>query len=201
MSQELHEGLIEARAGGPEERGRLLERYRNYLRLLARLEIGRDLQGKIDASDVVQDTFLDAHKHFDGFQGTSEPQFVGWLRQILAGKLANLMRHYLGTQGRDVRREQMGLPDLDRSSERLGAVLVAPLSTPSHQAARREQAVLVANALEQLPADYREVLLRRHWEGQNFADIAAAMGRSVDSVEKLWVRALARLRKQMGTPP
>src|SRR5436305_7881295 len=95
--------LREAQAGDPATLGRLLELYRRYLALLARVQIGQRLQGKVDASDLVQETFLEAHRHFGRFQGASEAQFVGWLRQILAAKLADLLRRYLGTQGRDVR--------------------------------------------------------------------------------------------------
>src|SRR5436190_12382304 len=140
--------ILDAKKGREPALGALLDLYRNYLRLLARVEIGRWLQGKLDASDLVQETFLEAHRHFAQFRGTSEPQFVSWLRQILAAKVANLVRHYLGTQGRDVRLEQGLAADLDNSSRWLGEELVASLSSPSQQAVRREQAVLLANALE-----------------------------------------------------
>jgi RNA polymerase sigma-70 factor (ECF subfamily) len=76
--------------------------------------------------------------------------------------------------------------------------LVAQQSSPSQQAARREQAVLLADALEQLPEDYREVLVLRHLEALTFPEVAARMGRSLDSVEKLWMRGLVRLRQVMG---
>jgi RNA polymerase sigma-70 factor (ECF subfamily) len=190
--------ILEARAGTDAALGPLLDLYRNYLRLLARVEIGRRLQGKLDASDLVQETFLEAHRHFTQFRGTSEPQFVSWLRQILAAKVANLVRHYLGTQGRDVRLEQGLAADLDNSSRLLGADLVAALSSPSQQAVRREQAVLLANALERLPEDYREVIVLRHLEGLSFPEVARRMGRTLDSVQKLWLRGLARLRQVFG---
>src|SRR6266851_2902115 len=108
--------IVEAKKGGNAVLGSLFELYRNYLRLLARIEIGRRLQGKLDASDLVQETFLEAHRHFAQFRGTDEPQFASWLRQILAAKVANLVRHYFGTQGRDVRLEQELAADLDNSS-------------------------------------------------------------------------------------
>src|SRR5271166_149575 len=95
-----------ARAGDGPALGQLLELYRGYLALLARLQIGRRLQGKVDAADLVQDTFLEAHRHFAQFRGTSEAELVCWLRQILAGLLANLLRRYLGTRRRDVRLER-----------------------------------------------------------------------------------------------
>jgi RNA polymerase sigma-70 factor (ECF subfamily) len=193
--------ILEARAGGEEALGPLLELYRNYLRLLARIEIGRKLQGKLDASDLVQETFLEAHRNFGLFRGTDEPQFAAWLRQILAAKVANLVRHYFGTQGRDVRLEQDLAAHLDNSSRILGNELAASLTSPSLQAARREQAVLLADALEKLPPDYREVIILRHLEGLTFPEVSRRMGRTLDSVEKLWLRGLARLRQEFGELP
>jgi RNA polymerase sigma-70 factor, ECF subfamily len=190
--------LQEARAGDAVPLGQLLELYRRYLALLARVQIGRRLQGKVDASDVVQETFLEAHRHFAHFQGTSEGQLVRWLRQILAAKLADLLRRYLGTQGRDVRLEREIADALDHSSVMLDGGLVAPQSSPSEQAVRREQAVLLADALGELPEDYREAIVLRNLEGLTFPEVAARMGKSLDSVEKLWLRGLARLRQILG---
>ncbi len=190
--------LQEARAGDAAMLGQLLEMYRRYLSLLARVQVGQRLQGKVDASDIVQDTFLDAHRSFPRFRGTSEAQFVSWLRQILAAKLATVLRHYLGTQGRDIRLEREIENQLDRSSVMLDRGLVAVQSSPSHQATRREQAVILADALDQLPEDYREVLVLRHMEGLTFPEVAKRMERSLDSVDKLWLRALAKLKQIMG---
>src|SRR5260370_38800051 len=187
-----------AKKGGDAVLGSLLELYRNYLRLLARIEIGRRLQGKLDASDLVQETFLEAHRNFARFQGTEEPQFVSWLRQILAARVANLVRHYFGPQGRNVRLEQELAAELDNSSRMLGRELAASLASPSQQAVEREQAVLLADALELLPVDYRDVIILRHLEGLTFPEVARRMERTQDSVEKLWLRALARLRKAFG---
>jgi len=190
--------ILEARAGGEAAVGALLEAYRNYLRLLAHVEIGRRLQGKIDASDLVQETFLEAHRNFPRFQGTDEPQFACWLRQILAAKVANLVRHYFGTQGRDARLEEELAADVENSSRMMGHELAASITSPSQQAVRREQAVLLADALVALPADYREAIILRHLEGLTFPEVARRMERTQDSVEKLWLRALARLRQTMG---
>src|SRR5215471_21653575 len=98
--------LRQARAGNLHDLGQLLELYRNYLTLLARMQIGRRLQGKLDPADVVQEVFLRAHDRFATFRGDAEPELAGWLRQILAAALAGLVRHYLGTQRRDPRLEQ-----------------------------------------------------------------------------------------------
>jgi RNA polymerase sigma-70 factor (ECF subfamily) len=190
--------IQEVKAGGDKALGPLLELYRTYLRLLARLEVGRRLQGKMDASDLVQETFLEAHRNFALFRGTDEPQLVHWLRQIMAAKVANLVRHYLGVQKRDVRLEQELQAGLDNSSRMLGQDLAAALSSPSRRAMRREQAVLLANALERLPPDYREVIILRHLEELTFPQVAERMGRSLNSVQKLWLRGLARLREVFG---
>jgi RNA polymerase sigma-70 factor (ECF subfamily) len=192
--------LQEARGGDAATLGRLLETYRRYLALLARVQIGQRLQGKVDASDVVQETFLEAHQNFPRFRGVSEAEFVAWLRQILAGNLADLLRRYLGAKGRDVRLEREIQDAFDRSSVLLDRGLVAATSSPSQQAARREQAVLLADALERLPDDYRDVLVLRHLEALSFPEVSRRMGRSLDSVEKLWMRGLARLRQIMGAP-
>jgi RNA polymerase sigma-70 factor (ECF subfamily) len=193
--------LSAARSGRRDALGQLLERYRRFLGLLARLEIDRRLQGKLDPSDVVQETFLEAHRDFAQFRGTTEPELLGWLRQILVTNLANQARRYLGTQGRDVRLERDLGVAVDESSRLLDRSLIAPSSSPSQQAARREQAVLLADALERLPADYREVIILRHLEGLHFPEVAQRLGRSEGAVKKLWARALARLRGLLGEYP
>lgn len=187
-----------ARAGDEQALGRLLELYRNYLLLAARLQISRRLQSKVDAADLVQETFLKAHRHFGQFRGNSEPELAAWLRQILAASVANLVRHYLGTQGRDVRLERELADDLDRSTREWCRDLVACQSSPSQRAARREEAVILADSLGKLPPDYAEVIVLRHLEGLPFAEVAQRMGRSTDSVEKLWVRGLVQLKRLLG---
>jgi RNA polymerase sigma-70 factor (ECF subfamily) len=187
-----------ARHGSVDARGVLLESYRSYLELLARVEVGRRLQTKLDTADVVQETFLEAHRHFDQFRGTTEAELVSWLRGIFSAKLSNLVRHYLGTQGRDLRREQALEINLDHSSRLLDRGLFAGGGTPSQQVVEREQGVLVAEALAKLPDDYREVIVLRHLEELTFPEVAARLQRTVDSVQKVWVRALAKLRQSMG---
>jgi RNA polymerase sigma-70 factor (ECF subfamily) len=189
--------LDRARCGDTDALGGLLELYRPYLSLLARLEVGRRLQGKADVADVVQDAFLEAARQFDRFRGSGEPELTGWLRRILAGSLAALVRRYYGTQARDIRLERALADWLDQSSQALDRGLIARGSSPSQQADRREQAVLLANALETLQADYREVIVLRNLEGLSFPQIAARMGRSPVAVERLWSRALPRLKQAL----
>ena len=191
--------LALARAGDRDALGRLLARYRDYLGLLARLQVRRRLQGKVDPVDLVQETFLKAHRHFANFHGTGEREWTAWLRQILVTSAANLVRHFLGSKGRDPRLERELADGFDESSRCLEGGFALAQSTPSQQAARREQAVLLAEALARLPADHREAVILRHLEGLTFPEVADHMGRSVDSVKKLWARGLARLRELMRT--
>jgi RNA polymerase sigma-70 factor (ECF subfamily) len=194
----LEELLALARRGDDVALGQLLEGYRPYLSLLARVQIGRRLQGKADCADVVQETFLEAARHFEQFRGDSEAEMIAWLRQILAGCLGHLVRRYCGTQARDIRLERALEHDLNQSSQAIDRGLVAVQSTPSQRASNREQAVLLADALAGLPDDYHEVIVLRHLEGLTFPEVAERMGRSLDSVEKLWLRAVKRLRQTVG---
>jgi RNA polymerase sigma-70 factor (ECF subfamily) len=123
--------LILARAGSGPALGQLFELYRSYLTLLARMQISRRLQGKVDAADLVQETFLKAHRHFPQFRGVTENELVCWLRQILAATLANLVRHSYAAQRRDVRLERDLAADLDQSSRVLDRGLLAKQSSPS----------------------------------------------------------------------
>lgn len=189
--------LAAARRGDGEAQGRLLEAYRNYLRLLARLEVGRRLQAKIDASDVVQETFLQAHRSFGDFRGTTEAEFVQWLRRILATRLSNAVRHYTRAQRRDINLERQLDQALGQSSQQLHHVLGLSQTSPSQGAARREEAVLLADAIERLPPDYRDVIVLHHLQGLTFPEVSEAMDRSVGSVEKLWARALVKLRGEL----
>src|SRR3712207_888587 len=189
--------LEQARGGSDAALGRLLDGYAEYLTLLARVQIGRRLQGKVDPADVVQETFLDAHRQIGQFRGTTEAEFAAWLRRILAGQLALVWRPSTGTKGRDINLERDLEIPIDQSSPAMDRGLVASYSTPSQHVSRREQAVLLAEALGRLPDDYREVIILRHLEALTFAEVAGRMGRSEDSVQKLWVRALASLRRSL----
>lgn len=183
--------LAAARAGDGDALGRLLEDYRHYLRLLARSRVGRELRVRVDPSDLVQETLLEAQRDFGQFEGASGGELGVWLRQVLVRNLADQAKHH-HSQKRDFGREEplesLTAPDL-----------AAPLSTPSAAAVRREQAGVLAAALAQLPADYREVVTQRHLEGQSFEAIAARMGRTSGAVRMLWLRALERLGGMMET--
>jgi RNA polymerase sigma-70 factor, ECF subfamily len=182
----------QARAGDGRALGRLLELYRNYLRVVARAMIGQALRVRLDASDLVQETFLKAAREFSQFLGESEPELAAWLRQILIRTLANQARHHR-RKGRDYHRDEPLEVLLERSSSEVQRALAAPLSSPSSLTTRREQSVLLADALEKLPADYREIFLMRNLEHIPFEEIAVRMGRSPGAARMLWTRTIKKL--------
>jgi RNA polymerase sigma-70 factor (ECF subfamily) len=186
--------IVQARSGDPAALGRLLELYRNYLRLVARSLIGAALRVKLEPSDLIQETFLKAHREFGGFRGQDEHQLVAWLRSILATTLADQVKHHR-RKGRDVQRQESLDLLLDRSDRALQQALASHAGSPSERVSRREQAVLLADAVSQLPPDYREVFILRTLEHVPFEVISEKMGRSVGAVRMLWARALERLNR------
>ncbi len=187
-----------ARAGDGQALGALLASYRKYIVFLARTQLHQHLQRKADPSDIAQEVFMAAHSSITEFRGQSVDEFAAWLRGILSNTLAMHMRKYLGTQKRDLRLEQQLNQGLASASGFLQSQLADDVTSPSQHLARNEAFLQLAAALESLADDYRQVIVLRHVEGLPFAEVAKLMGRSVDSVEKLWVRALAKLRTLMG---
>ncbi len=175
-----------------------LERYRNYLHILARLQLGPRSRGKLDASDLVQETLLHAYRKRDQYRGENDAARAKWLRTILARNVADALRSQ-GCQKRDAARELSLQAELDSSSDRLGAWLVAEQSTPSEQAARNELAVDVADALALIPQFQREALLLHYWQGYSLAEIAVRLDRSPDAVGGLLKRGLQHLRERLDT--
>jgi RNA polymerase sigma-70 factor (ECF subfamily) len=169
-----------------------LESYRSYLRLLTRLHLDDRLRGKVDPSDVVQQTMLRAVQGWDQFRGTTPAERLAWLRKILAHVLANLARD-LHRDKRDVARE-VDPAALDRSSVRLEALVPAEQTSPSEGAARAELVVRLATALEELPPDQREAVARHYLLGETLAQVGAALDRSPAAVAGLLQRGLRKLR-------
>jgi RNA polymerase sigma-70 factor (ECF subfamily) len=179
-----------------EAHTRTLERFREYLRLLARLQLDPRLRGKLDPSDVVQQTLLEAYEKRDQFRGGSEAEWLAWLRQALAHNLADALRAF-GQAKRDVGRERSLEAAVEASSCRLAAFLAAEQSSPSQQAERHERAVRLAEALAALPDDNREALVLHYCEDWPLADIASHLGRTPAAVAGLLKRGLKQLREHL----
>jgi RNA polymerase sigma-70 factor (ECF subfamily) len=184
--------LAAARAGSREALGQALEAYRGYLLLVAQEELDHALRAKGGASDLVQETFLEAQRDFGLFAGTSDEEWRAWLRQLLRHNLADFARRYRATGKRKVAREVRLA--LDSSSAECGPDLAADTPTPSRVASANEQAQLLQRAMDRLSEDQRLVIILRHQEKLPFEEIAARMNRSCPAVRQLWARAVRRLR-------
>jgi RNA polymerase sigma-70 factor (ECF subfamily) len=176
-----------------------LERYRDYLHLLARVELDPRLWAKLDPSDLVQQTLMEAHEAFGQFRGRTGAELVAWLRKILARNLANAVRD-LERDKCDVRREQSLETALEQSSMRLEALLAADQSSPSQVADRNERLVRLAAALSILPEGQREAVVLRYVEGLPLAEVAQKLGRTAPAVMGLLHRGLKHLRTVLLEP-
>jgi RNA polymerase sigma-70 factor (ECF subfamily) len=189
--------IRDARGGSPAALGELLEACRAYLLGIAERELDGPLRAKGGASDLVQETFLEAQRDFPRFEGSTEAELLAWLRRMLLNNLANFARHYRGTDKRRLDREVF----LDQNASEGGTVPVpADTPTPSQQVMAGEELAALEAALERLPDEYRQVLTWRYIHGQSFEDIAVRMDRSNNAVRQLWVRAVKRLQQEYGQP-
>jgi len=192
--------LLDAQGGVSGSLSRLLELHQNYLKLLAQTQLDAKLRARVSPSDVVQETLLEAHRDFPSFRGSCEGEFLAWLRRILVHNLARMVERHVLAEKRDVRRDvslQAVNDGLDRSALRLEAVLADRVGSPSAAAQRQEDAVVLADALAELSADHRDVIVLRHLEGLAFKEIADRLGRTSGATRMLWLRAIDRLRQAL----
>jgi RNA polymerase sigma-70 factor (ECF subfamily) len=182
-----------------DAQGRSLEQYRDYLRLLARLQLDPRLQGKLDPSDIVQETLLKAYQALPQFRRQSDAEMTAWLRTILANTLTDAVRRF-GTGARDVNLERSLQAAVEESSSRLEAWLTQEKSAPDEQAMRQEQLLRLAGALAQLPEDQRRAVELRHLKGCALAEVAQQMDRSKGAVAKLLLRGVEKLRGLLEEP-
>ncbi len=184
------------RDGHKEALGELFDTCRTYLLLVANRGLPHDIRGKVGGSDLVQETFLQAHQIFERFQGDSAEELRAWLAAILENKLAQVKRQYLGTAMRDVGRE---VPFAAGSSGPGIAAAVDPGAEPASAIfAAAEEAARFDDAMKRLPADYQTAIEMRNLERKSFAEIGKALNRSADAARHLWLRAFARLQKELG---
>jgi RNA polymerase sigma-70 factor (ECF subfamily) len=183
-------------SGGGEGEELDLEGYRDYLRLLAHLNVDRPLRGKIDLSGIVQQTMLEAHEALSHAGPPHAGHVAAWLRRILANNLGDEIRR-LKTGKRNVIRERSLDAALEHSSSRLQSWIAADQSSPSEPAQRQEQSMRVAAALARLPDAQREALVMRHLRGWSLSQIAKHLGRTHSAVAGLLKRGLQQLRIEL----
>jgi RNA polymerase sigma-70 factor (ECF subfamily) len=169
------------------------EHFRDYLLMLTRLQLGAQARGRLDPSDVVQQTLLEAHRTRDQFRGHGEAEMAAWLRRLLACNIVDALRA-LGRAKRDVARQRSLESELEQSSARLGDCLAADQTSPSQAALRHERAIRLASALAALPEAQRQALVLRHAQGQSLAVISQQLGRSPAAVAGLLKRGARALR-------
>jgi RNA polymerase sigma-70 factor, ECF subfamily len=186
--------LAAAQSGDTSALWQLADTFRPYLKsVVARMLCGR-LNGKVDASDVIQLGMVAAVEHFPQFQGRTVVEWQGWLVAIVRNEVLNLLR-YWNQEVRDVGRENH-LP-----SGSGGSTLAQGSSTPSRIASEREHVNQLMAAIERLSPDYRQVIELRNLEELPFVEVATRMRRSDVAVRQLWVRAVRRLREELGERP
>jgi RNA polymerase sigma-70 factor (ECF subfamily) len=186
-----------ARAGSREALGKSLEACRRYLLGIARNEMAPQLQGKGGASDIVQETFLEAQRSFGHFQGKSQAELRAWLRQLLHHRVAKFGRRYRTTQKRRLDRERV-LP-ADHLLQHTNGTRLAVLTTPSGLMMADEQAALLRDAVARLPEEYQRVIALRFGERCSFEEIGQRMQRSANAARLLWLRSIERVKREMRT--
>lgn len=189
--------LDAARKGDVGQKDQLFEACRGYLQVVARAQVETWLQGKVDASDIVQQTMMEAHRDFDRFSGKNKAEWLAWLRRILAHNAADFVRHYRGTAKRQERREVRLAPPPDQSSLAGYGDPPDPGESPSQQAMRHDDELRLAVAMTELSADHAEVIMLRNLQRLPFDQVAERMGRTRPATQMLWMRAIKSLQKIM----
>lgn len=188
---------MRARAGDDAARDELFAKCRNYVALIARTQVESWMRTKIDASDLVQQTLLEAHRGFDEFRGGTETEWLAWLRMILNHNAHDFIRRYKTDKrhiGREVQMQQTA-PD---QSESFFHDPPGPEGTPSQIIVQREREIELADAIAQLTDDHREVIILRNLQRLPFDEIADRMNRSRPAVQMLWMRAIRKLQQQLA---
>lgn len=179
-----------ARQGSQEAWDRVLAQTQRYLLAVAQAELGSTLRPKASPSDIVQESLLDVQKGFDGFQGQTREEFLGWAVRILKTNLADLGRRFRQAECRDIRREQMGTD--------LQAMRGPTTADPAQWIVAQEQRLQLQRAIERLPLELRQILIWRQRDRIGWDEIGQRLGKTADAVRKMWSRAVMRLRGELN---
>jgi RNA polymerase sigma-70 factor (ECF subfamily) len=189
--------IARARQGDTECRERLFTLCRSYLGFVARSQVETWLRRKVDASDLVQETMLEAYRDFDRFDGRTEQEWLAWLKQILRHNAADFVRRYQGTAKREAGKE-IPFRDPDDSRCRGAPEPAAPQATPSQEFLQLDDELRVTAALAELPPDYQEVIVLRNLQRLPFNEVAERMNRTRPAAQMLWLRAIRKLQEVLG---
>jgi RNA polymerase sigma-70 factor (ECF subfamily) len=202
-SSDVSDLLPQAAAGDQQALAELFSRYRDRLKRMVHLRLSRRLQGRVDASDVLQEAHLEVSRRLEEYVRQPSLPFFLWLRHLTGLKLAEVHRRHLGTQLRDADREvtlhRGGLPEADSAS--LAAQLLGKLTTPSQAAIKAETRLYVQEALNSMDPLDREVLALKHFEQLSTSEIADVLGLSKAGAGSRYLRAIKRLREILERIP
>ena len=190
----LEHSIELARRGSDSALGLLLAHYREYLLKIAEEELPSALAAKFGASDVVQETCLQASREFGKFHGKTDGELRGWLRQSLLHNLIDAQRKFVNCQKRNVHREA----PIESAADLCGPTLAPQGESPLELAIQSERAAAVVKALERLTETERKVVVLRNFEDRSFPEIALEMGETVAAVQRLWSRAVDRVAELLS---
>jgi RNA polymerase sigma-70 factor (ECF subfamily) len=195
--------LLRARSGDREALNQIFARHRERLRRMVQMRLDWRLQARIDASDVIQEAFLEAARRLDDYFREARVPFFLWLRLVVGEQLTNLHRHHLGVQMRDARREVSLYRDAlpEASSAALAAQLLGQHTSPSEAVVQAERLLRFQEAINSLDPLDREVLSLRHFEQLSRAETAQALGIEEAAAAKRYIRALKRLKDTLAEMP
>jgi RNA polymerase sigma-70 factor, ECF subfamily len=190
------------RAGDAGAAGELFDGCRERLKRMVRLRLDRRLQGRLDASDVLQEAFIDVQKKAHDFAAKELPAYL-WLRLVVAERLSILHRRHLGAQMRDASQEvslnRGGPPAATTYS--LANLLLGRLTSPTQAAVRAERQLRLQEALNGMDPVDREILALRHFEELSNSEAATVLGLSKSAASNRYIRALKRLKEILSTLP
>lgn len=194
-SESKQRRIAAAQAGCQQALGATLEACRHYLLWIARREIDPDLQAKGGASDLVQETFLEARRDFAQFQGGTEAELLAWLRRLLLNNLSNFVRRYRETAKRRVG-DEVSLDALNASSQPARGE-GAGSTSPYEQVMHAEQVELLKEAVTRLPEDQRQIIMLWHQEEKSFEEMGRMLGCAPNTVRNKWMKAIKRLQESL----
>ena len=186
--------LSRARGGDESARDELFTKCRNYVDLVARSQVESWMRAKVDASDLVQQTLLEAHRGFADFRGETEAEWLAWLRQILSHNTHDFIRRFKQTDKRRIQRE-VRLRSTTDDGESFFHEPPGGDPTPSQVIAEKEREIELADAIAELSEDHQEVIMLRNLQRLPFDEVAARMDRTRPAAQMLWMRAIRSLQQ------